>query len=106
VWLRGVGADKDRPDKAKAMFTLNRTDNGVIGMCVELEEGALLGPARDMAVAFVNAWRGPVVVEEFGGQNPADRLIIHQDQEIRAVMMLGAHLEDLGAGVNLFTLRK
>jgi hypothetical protein len=106
AWLRGIGTEEDRPDKSKAMFSLNRTKRGVIGMCVELEEDALTGPARDMAVSFAQAWKGPVVVEEYGGAHPADRLLIHKDLELRAMMMLGTHIADLGAGVNLFTLRR
>jgi hypothetical protein len=107
AWLRGIGDEYHRPDKIGAMFSLNKTPRGAIGYCIETEPDAITTTARDMALAFVAAWHFPIVVSEYGKQPPHDKgdwVVIRADQELKAVMMLGAHREELGYEVNLFDL--
>ena len=102
AWLEGVGTDDDRPDRIGAMFSVNRTERGRIGLALESEPEAILNEARDMAVAFVRGHAMPLVVGEFGKLTAGEWVVIHDDLREKAAAMIGSEVARLASDVGMY----
>ena len=106
-WLRGFGAEEDRPDLAGALVTINETTPGrVIGFLKELEPNAVTTTGRDLAVRFALTYPLPLIVVDFEADDSGSRVVLHQGLREKAERMLGPCLERLTSEVSLYQLKK
>lgn len=72
AWLRGIGAEDDRPDLCGVMCAINDVESGTFTFAVELTEGAALSSGSAMIAACVRAYPFPTIVSSFGRRPPDD----------------------------------
>jgi hypothetical protein len=83
------------------MFSINRTERGRIGYCVETEPDAITTTGRDMAVAFAREHAMPLIV--VGDMHPNGVVVIHNDLIGKASAMLGDRVARLAPDVTMFS---
>jgi len=103
AWLDGIGSDDDRPNEIGAMFSVNQTEQGIIGYAVETEPDAILTKARGMAVDYARRFKIPlIVVETTQSDGDLGRVIVHSDIEERASGIIGERVAALSDDVSMF----
>lgn len=106
AWLDGLGTDDDRPDSIGAMFSINRTERGVIGFAIETEPDAMTTSARDMAVTFARGHQMPLIVGAYGKDTAGEWIILHDALRERASSILGAEVARLASDVTMYERRE
>ena len=87
------------------MFSMNKTERGLIGFAIEIQRDALSTTARAMAVAFCRHVPLALVVAQYGRpESTGDMVAIHNSLELKAAQMLGERREPLAEDVSLFEL--
>ena len=85
------------------MFSVNRTERGLIGYCVETVDGAVLTTARDMTIEYATTYKIPlVVVAVTDPDEDLGEIVVHTDIEEKAQAILGEHVADLSDDVRMF----
>jgi hypothetical protein len=101
--MRGIGSEDDRPDEIGAMFSVNKSERGLIGFAVEVEADAVMTTARDMTIAYATITKIPlIVVATTDADEDLGEVVVHKDIEGKAHAILGEHVADLSDDVRMF----
>lgn len=91
------------------MVSINRVENGIFGLALEIRNGAVLTSAAAMVAQVARTSLLPVIVSDYESLPPddkGDRVALHHSILYRARAMTGALIEWLAPDVALHVLVK
>ena len=108
-WKRGFGSETDRPDHNGVMFSINKIENQIYAVAIELTENAITTSGKDMAIQIASAQKLPMIVIKHGTIPPndtGDYVIIHNTILHKCKNIIGDFIEHLNDEVVMFELVK
>ena len=108
-WRRGFGSETDRPDQNNVMFSINKIENQVYAVAIELSENAINITGKDMAIQIASAQKLPIIVVKHGTLPPndtGDYVIIHNTILHKCKNIVGNFVKHLNDEVVMFELVK
>ena len=108
-WRRGFGSDNDRPDQNGVMFSINKIENQIYAVAIELTANAINTTGKDMAIQIASAQKLPIIVVKHGVKPPndsGDYVIIHNTILHKCKNIIGNFIKHLSDEVVMFELVK
>ena len=102
-WLRGFGEEGDRPDRIRAMFSINRTSSG--GHVGFLYAKGASERVDELAASFARQTGLPLVVVD-DPMGPGEHVVIRDDLTGLAAAMLGQEERRLAEDVAMYARRE
>ena len=105
-WLRGVGEDKDRPDKSGVMASVNNMNGGTWGFIMDLKKNAHLTTGRGMLELMVDRFNFPIVIVDYDNleKGKGDYVVIKKTLEHRSSKIKGDLITPLNPNANIYKL--
>jgi len=108
-WKQGVGDLSDRPDRIGAMFLVNKLENQLFGLALEIWPDAIKTSAASMLAVVARTTMLPVIISDYESLPPndkGDRVAAHHSILYRARRMIGSLIEWVAPDVALHVLVK
>ena len=109
AWLRGVGAESDRPDKSGVILSINDLNGGTFAFATECHAGAAMGSGAAMVWAMADCIPLPVVVNRFETKYPNDSgdwVAVRDELLPQTTQMRGPVVGPLGDALTVYALVK
>ena len=104
-WKRGYGAENDKPNMNKVMFSYNEIENQNYFTAIEVEEGAIK-KARHMVLDIAIKTHIPIIIVKHKGHKAGDWVIITEKTLPRCRQIAGSEIYRYDAGVAIYDLIK